>query len=150
MVYWIKAVLPAMRSQGRGWIVNLSSLAGRLGQPDEVAYSATKFAVTGFSEGLSYELDPLGIYVLCVYPALVRTEMFDERTLSRMPEQAKRTFLSVEEFCAAVLAALERGAYEVTVPQRYGFVYLIKLLLPGMFRRSMARMRLPLLPELTR
>lgn len=149
-IYWIKAVLPIMRSQGRGWIVNLSSLAGRLGQPDEAMYSATKFAVTGLSESLAYEFDPLGIHVLCVYPALVRTEMFDEHTLSRMPEQAKKGFIEVDEFCATVLSALARGAYEVTVPRHYGFVYLVRLLLPGVLRRATRRMRLPLLPDLTR
>src|SRR5207249_3810294 len=51
-VYAIKATLPAMRARGRGWIVNLSSVAGKLGPPDEAAYSATKFAVAGPSEGL--------------------------------------------------------------------------------------------------
>src|SRR6058998_637166 len=59
-VYGVHAVLPAMRARGRGWIVNIASVAGKLGQPDEVAYSATKFAVTGLSEGLAFELTPLG------------------------------------------------------------------------------------------
>ena len=76
VVWAISAVLPAMRARGEGWIVNVSSVAGKLGQPDESAYSASKFAVTGLSEALAYELEPLGIHVVTVYPALVRTEMF--------------------------------------------------------------------------
>ncbi len=48
-VYAIKAALPIMRAQGRGWIVNVSSVAGKLGQPDEAAYTASKFAVAGLS-----------------------------------------------------------------------------------------------------
>ncbi len=55
-VWAIKAVLPAMRLRGAGWIVNISSVAGKIGQPDEAAYSATKFAVAGLSEGLAIEL----------------------------------------------------------------------------------------------
>lgn len=150
MVYWIKAVLPAMRAQGRGWVINLSSVAGKLGQPDEAAYAATKFAIAGLSESLTYELDPLGIHVLCVYPALVRTEMFDAETLARMPERVKSNFIDVERFCGEVLAALGRGAYEVTVPRYVGLAYLVRLLLPATFRRQTAKLRLPVLPDLTR
>lgn len=149
MVYWIKAVLPAMRAQGSGWIVNLSSVAGKLGQPDEASYAATKFAVAGLSESLVYELEPLGIHVLCVYPALVRTEMFDAATLARMPESVKQRFIDVERFCADVLDALGRGAYEVTVPRYVGFAYLARLLMPSTFRRQTAKLRLPVLPDLT-
>jgi short-subunit dehydrogenase len=149
VVYWIKAALPAMRAQGCGWIVNLSSVAGKLGQPDESAYAATKFAIAGLSESLAYELDPLGIHVMCVYPALVRTEMFDDATMARMPERVKANFIDVETFCTGVLEALGRGAYEVTVPRYVGVAYLVRLLLPGTFRRQTAKFRLPSLPDLT-
>lgn len=147
---WIRAVLPAMRERGQGWIMNLSSFAGRLGQPDEATYAATKFAVTGLTESLAMELEPYGIHVMCVYPVLVRTEMFDEPTIERMPEQTRNSFIEVDEFCETVLAALARGAYEVTVPRKFGLVYLVRLLFPGMMRRQTAAIRLPILPELMR
>jgi len=149
-VYMTKAVLPAMRARGRGWIVNISSVAGRLGQPDEAAYSATKFAVTGLSEGLAFELTPLGIHVMVVYPALVRTEMFTPEVLARMPKQALRTFLEPPAFSRQVLRALERGQFEVTVPRYVGLVYAIRALLPALHRRIITRIRLPVLPDLTR
>jgi len=147
-VYAIKAVLPAMRRQGRGWIVNLSSVAGKLGQPDEAAYAASKFAVTGLSESLAYELGPLGLHVLAVYPALVRTEMFTPDVLARMPVSIQRRFLEPAEFTRHVLRALERGAYEVTVPPYVRVAYLVRLLFPAFFRRQTARLRLPALPDL--
>jgi len=147
-IYATKAVLPVMRTRGRGWIVNISSVAGKLGQPDEAAYSATKFAVTGFSEGISYELAPLGIHVMTVYPALVRTEMFTPEVMARMPRQAIR-FLEPAEFSRQVLRALERGRYEVTVPRYVGFVYAIRTLLPALHRRMTARIRLQVLPDVT-
>jgi short-subunit dehydrogenase len=147
-VYTIKAALPIMRGQGRGWIVNLSSVAGKLGQPDEAAYTATKFAVTGLSEALAYELGPLGIHVMAVYPALVRTEMFTPEVLARMPERVKRTFIEPPEFVRHVLRALERGRHEVTVPAYVGVAYALRTLWPGFHRRLTARLRLPVLPDL--
>lgn len=148
VVYTIKAALPTMRQQGRGWIVNISSVAGRIGQPDEVAYSASKFAVTGLSEGLAIEFAPLGIHVLTVYPALVRTEMFTPDVIARMPKQATGQFLEPPVFTAAVLRALERGAYEVTVPRHIGVAYVFRAMFPNFFRRQTARIRLPMLPDL--
>jgi short-subunit dehydrogenase len=149
-VYMTRAVLPAMRARGRGWVMNVSSVAGRLGQPDEAAYSASKFAVTGLSEGIACELAPLGIHVLVVYPALVRTEMFTPEVLARMPPGATRSFLEPPEFSRRVLRALERGRYEVTVPGYVGLGYVMRTLLPSVFRRITARLRLPVLPDVTR
>ena len=131
VVWAIRAVLPAMRARGEGWIVNVSSVAGKLGQPDESAYSASKFAVTGLSEALAYELEPLGIHVMTVYPALVRTEMFTPDVLARMPERVKRTFIEPADFTRAVFRGLARGAHEVTVPRYVEIAYLMRLLLPG-------------------
>jgi short-subunit dehydrogenase len=149
-IYVLKAAIPALRAGGGGWIVNVSSVAGKLGQPDEAVYSATKFGVSGLSEGIAYELAPLGIHVLTVYPALVRTEMFTPEILARMPERAKRTFMETPAFCAAVLRALERGAYEVTVPSYVGIAYLLRAVLPALHRRIMRNLRLPVLPDLER
>jgi uncharacterized protein len=149
VVWAIRAVLPVMRARGAGWIVNVSSVAGKLGQPDESAYSASKFAVTGLSEALAYELAPLGIHVMTIYPALVRTEMFTPDVLARMPERVKRTFIEPAELSAAVLHGLARGAHEVTAPRYVGIAYLVRLLFPRYFRRTTATLRLPSLPDLT-
>jgi short-subunit dehydrogenase len=149
VVYATKAVLPIMRRQGRGWIVNLSSVAGKLGQPDEAVYSATKFAVAGLSEGISYELTPLGIHVMCVHPAVVRTEMFTPEVVARMPAQSKSQFIEPPAFTAAVLKALERGKFEVTVPRYIGIAYAMRTLFPSFHRRMTAKIRLPMLPDLT-
>jgi len=148
-VYAIKAALPAMRRRGEGWIVNVSSLAGKLGQPDEAAYSATKFAVTGLGEALGYELAPLGIHVMTVYPAIVRTEMFTPEVLARMPADAARRMIEPAEFARRVLRGLARGRHEVTVPSHLRIAYVVRLLLPGVFRRATARLRLPVLRDLT-
>jgi NAD(P)-dependent dehydrogenase (short-subunit alcohol dehydrogenase family) len=70
-----KAVVPVMREQGSGTIVQMSSLGGRITFPGMGGYHATKHALEGFSESLSTELAPLGIRVLLVEPGMFRTEM---------------------------------------------------------------------------
>ena len=70
----VQAVLPGMRKNHRGCIVNLSSLAGLRGMPALGQYNATKFAVEGLSEALRREVEPLGIQVMVVNPSGFRTD----------------------------------------------------------------------------
>jgi short-subunit dehydrogenase len=67
------AVLPQMKKQGGGHIVNISSVGGRVSIPHLLPYSCAKFALVGFSTGLSSELKTEGIHVLTVTPGLMRT-----------------------------------------------------------------------------
>jgi NAD(P)-dependent dehydrogenase (short-subunit alcohol dehydrogenase family) len=67
-------VLPGMRARGRGKIVMISSMGGRLVFPGGGAYHATKYAVEAMSDALRMELAPFGIDVICVEPGLIRTE----------------------------------------------------------------------------
>ena len=69
----MQAVLPGMRQRGEGRIINISSLGGKVAIPHLAAYSASKFALTGLSEGFRAELSQFGIYVTTVCPGLLRT-----------------------------------------------------------------------------
>lgn len=75
-----KAVLPHMRASRSGTIVNISSVGGKMTFPMGTLYHGTKFAVEGISEGLHYELEPIGIAVKIVEPGMVRTD-FGGRSL---------------------------------------------------------------------
>lgn len=70
-------VLPHMRAAGRGAIVNVSSLAGRMGVPYYATYCASKFALRGFSEALRREVAPDGIHVVAVFPGGTATDMLE-------------------------------------------------------------------------
>ncbi|MGD9672430.1 MAG: SDR family oxidoreductase [Candidatus Nitrosocosmicus sp.] len=70
----IRNVLPIMRQQKSGLIINISSMSELAGIPSQSAYSATKFAVEGMSEALSYELEPFGIKVVLIEPGVINTE----------------------------------------------------------------------------
>ncbi|TLX66753.1 MAG: SDR family oxidoreductase [Thaumarchaeota archaeon] len=72
----IKTIVPIMRKQGNGIIVNISSMVGRFAVPLNAAYVSSKFALEGFSESISYELEEFGIKVILVEPGVVRTDFF--------------------------------------------------------------------------
>jgi NAD(P)-dependent dehydrogenase (short-subunit alcohol dehydrogenase family) len=74
LIAMTKAVLPVMRKQRRGHVVNISSIGGLVGFPGVGYYNATKFAVEGLSEALAKEVEPLGIKVLIVEPGPFRTD----------------------------------------------------------------------------
>ncbi len=146
-VYWIKQALPVMRDQGGGWILNFSSFAGLVPQVDEAAYTATKFAVTGLSEALACEFEPLGIHVMCVHPVLVRTEMFTPEVIARMPKETEKRFMAVDKFVAKILKALERGEHSIVLPRGYRGVVILKSLLPKMMTRKIGSVRLEALND---
>jgi len=78
-----RAVLPHMRRQRAGHIINVSSVGGYTGYPGWGVYGATKFAVEGISEALAGEVAPLGIKVTVVEPGFFRTDFLDESSLAR-------------------------------------------------------------------
>ena len=69
----IQKVLPLMRKQRSGRIINVSSLAGRIGLPIASAYVSSKFALEGLSESLKYEVQDFGIYVILIEPGVIKT-----------------------------------------------------------------------------
>jgi len=72
----IRAVLPQMRRQGEGLIINISSVAGRFSFPFQTVYNGAKFAVEGLTEGLHYEVRPLGVDVVMIQPGAFPTDIF--------------------------------------------------------------------------
>ena len=72
----IKVIVPIMRKQGNGTIVNISSMVGRFGVPLNSAYVSSKFAVEGLSESISFELEEFGIRVIVIEPGVVKSDFF--------------------------------------------------------------------------
>src|SRR5260221_2459570 len=72
----IRAALPQMRKQGAGLIINISSVAGRFSFPFQTIYNGAKFAVEGLTEGLHYEVRPLGVDVVMIQPGAFPTEVW--------------------------------------------------------------------------
>lgn len=106
------AVLPQMRRQGRGHIINVSSVVGRRAIPGRAAYAATKFALGGLSEALRMELRGTGIAVSLVYPIYTRTE-FHEVEPRRMAFPRMGPVQSAEHVAHAILRCVRRPRPEV-------------------------------------
>jgi NAD(P)-dependent dehydrogenase (short-subunit alcohol dehydrogenase family) len=78
-----QAILPIMRKQKSGIIVNMSSGAGRFGFPMGSAYVSTKFAVEGLSESLSYEVEPFGIRIILIEPGMIKTNFSNASIMAK-------------------------------------------------------------------
>ena len=78
LFFCCREIVPLMRSQNYGRIVNIASVAGKDGKPNASAYSASKAAVIGLTKSLGKELADTGIRVNCVTPAAVKTAIFDQ------------------------------------------------------------------------
>lgn len=138
-LYWTKALLPKMIERGSGWLVFMASVAGKIGTPEEAAYSASKFAMVGLAEALSLEVEDAGVHVLTVCPGVIRTPFFDQEALARMPPVARRSMVDPEDLVDAILSALSRGKHEITYPRAIAAAYAVRGLAPGFMRRQVKR-----------
>jgi NAD(P)-dependent dehydrogenase (short-subunit alcohol dehydrogenase family) len=92
----IHAVIPIMRKQRAGTIVNLSSLVGRVGLPLSSAYVATKFALEGLSESVRYELSQFGINVILIEPGVIKTNFIENLKTSNVSD-SKSNYADLNE-----------------------------------------------------
>lgn len=83
IIRMIQKIAPIMRKQGSGSIVNVSSVAGRIGFPVSPAYISSKFALEGLSECLRFELSPFGINVITIEPGVIKTNFFDSMKMAK-------------------------------------------------------------------
>src|SRR3990172_11805889 len=82
IVSLIQEIAPIMRKQGSGIIVNVSSVAGRIGFPGTSAYISSKFALEGLSECMRYELSPFGIKTIIIEPGVIQTNFFSSMKIA--------------------------------------------------------------------
>ena len=105
-----QAVLPIMRKQKSGIIINISSAAGRFGYPGESAYVSTKFAIEGLSESMVYELEPFGIRVVLVEPGPIRTNFADGMVAAKKSQDPTSPYAEFMKKLNAVLASIRENA----------------------------------------
>ena len=138
-VWCTQAALPHLK-RSRGSIVAVSSLAGLIGVPGRTAYSATKFAMTGFFEALRAELKGAGVSVTTAYPGVVATRI-RYRGFNAQGEEAGASGLkeegamSVEECARLIIAAMNARKREVVMTAKGKLGRFLKLLAPGLVEK---------------
>jgi short-subunit dehydrogenase len=133
MVYCTHGVLPSMMARRAGSIVNISSIAGIAGFRNIAAYSASKFAMNGFSESLYHEVKPYGIHVAVVCPGPVRTD-FTSTFPDTPPKTPSSAMVEPELISGVVLKTIERKRFQVVPPWWLGLAAWLKQVAPAPVR----------------
>ncbi|MBV9611920.1 MAG: SDR family oxidoreductase [Acidobacteriaceae bacterium] len=151
------AVLPHMRGRKSGHIVNITSIGGRVSVPHLVPYSCAKFALVGFSSGLSTELSSEGIHVLTVVPGLMRTGSYLNAEFTGAAKQEFAWFgilgnlpsfsVAAEYAASRIRTALERGRHTCTISLPAKLLIASEALLPEMTRNMLEFVNRALLPR---
>ena len=136
--YMTIAALKPMLRQGEGYIVNISSGAGRIAPPRETVYAASKFALSGFTEGLWNDLAGSNVHAAVIHVGPIDTEIW-EKAAAEAPVRYRGKKYPPSVISRAVLECIEKRRHEMTVPRSLWWAFFFKLLIPGMFRRGAAR-----------
>ena len=114
------ALLPRMTQRGEGMIVNVSSVAGRLGNANEAAYSASKFALCGWSEAIAVDLWDSGVVIRLVNPGPIDTEIWD------LPDNDDPLYfgpkISADEMAQGIVTSMEGDRFELYLPDMKAIV----------------------------
>ena len=132
-----EALLPLLRFQAPSAIVNVASTAGRVSRARTGAYSASKFALIGWSDSLYAEERPHGVHVGLVLPGFVATEGFPAEELRRSA-RTRWIVSKPEKVAEAIVDCGLKGRAERYVPRPYGLTAVARILAPGLVRRVLA------------
>jgi len=142
----MQAVLPLMREQGSGTIINISSVAGHLPLPYSAGYSATKFAMNAMGKAANVEMAGTGVNVLTVCPGYVKTDFSATVVKRRDSANSVKTVkpqnqpgISAERVARAVLAGYRNQKREVIVPWTMHPVVKLYQLFPSVVEKFMVR-----------
>lgn len=148
-VYGVKYFLPMLEREPRAHIVNLSSVFGLIAPAGQAAYSASKFAVRGFTEALRHELAPTNVCVSCVHPGGIRTPIAQrarlgaatpasrrEQSISRFEKLARTP---PETAAAVILRGVERREPRVLIGMDAYQIDVLQRLRPATYWKSLAR-----------
>ncbi len=144
LIYLTRLVIPVMKEQGSGHVINMSSIAGFIAPPSYAIYSATKYAVRAFTEALRREVIGSGIHVSGMYPGAVDTEFIDHTGSSGYGGYRTPKFLtlSADDVAEATWKLINRPRQSVVMPGIMRVVIWLNQLFPrlvdGVIRLAVA------------
>jgi NAD(P)-dependent dehydrogenase (short-subunit alcohol dehydrogenase family) len=149
VVYGVSYFLPILKQQPRAHIVNLSSIFGIVAPVGQSAYSASKFAVRGFTEALRHELEGTSVFVSCVHPGGIHTPIAKNARLGAHAPQCKYdeavaffdqvTPTSPEAAAARILKGVERREPRILIGKDARQVDIVQRLRPATYWKIMAK-----------
>ena len=152
-------IVPHMRAKDGGRIVNISSIGGRVAVPHMAPYSASKFALTGFSDAIRAELARDKIYVTTVTPGMMRTESHIHATFKGDHAAEYRWFdwsrkipfasISMERAARKIVNACARGKSVLVIPLSAHFIIAANALFPNLIARAMRMFNRSLPPRVS-
>src|SRR5438552_5768928 len=139
-IHGMQAVIPVMKQQGAGTIINISSVAGHIPLPYSAAYSATKFALNAMGKAARAELRETGVQVMTVCPGFVKTNFQRNRVQGGARAELRppaNSGISAERVASAVLKGYVKNKREIVVPwSNHVFVKFYQLF-PGLVENAM-------------
>jgi len=111
IIRMIQKIAPVMRKQNNGHIVNVSSVAGRIGFPVSPAYISSKFALEGLSESLRFELMPFGVNVIIIEPGVIKTNFFNSMKMSKNSQKESAYSDITDRVISGVKMMAEMGTH---------------------------------------
>lgn len=156
-LHCVRAVLPSMLARADGHIVNIASIGGLVSVPHLLPYSASKFALVGFSRGLGIELQPKGIRVLTVCPWLMRTGSHLQASFSGKRAEEYRWFslgatfpgasMNLHDASRRIVKAVESGQQELLLSGWSVFASYLMRLAPSLMHATLSIANRLLLPQ---
>ena len=138
-INFILATAPLMKKQGKGVIINVASVGGRLVVPGTAAYAASKAAFQAFSESLYYELKDSGIHVGIVLPGGTRTGIFDNANTKLGKYYQSQCKTPPAKAAKAIRQAIEKERFVTITPSSYKLLIEFHDFFPGFFSKQLLR-----------
>jgi short-subunit dehydrogenase len=139
----IRALLPGMLERGSGHVINVASIATKVGPWGHSGYAASKSALAALTQSLACEYADRGVHFSCVNPGIVQSAFFDAPSYKGMCPTVQRRGISSDVVARRIVSLLDRPRIELCIPAHYRAIDWVRALSPAWAQRIVARSSRP-------